>query len=160
MGLWAVGKASSENTPLCFGIDTDLSSLSSTPVYLARLSIFPSVYHHSDVLQRQTFLGLLWGNWKHTQGMSSPEKVPRQCPHPPPPPKVTWGGCRARCSPAPAPGALPGFLLLTYKPHLGACLAKDASQEAPVLSSLSPSHILIDPPPQFLHPPPRFLFLP
>lgn len=141
-----------EHSP-CFGIDTISPPLSSTPVYLARLSIFPSVYHHSDVLQRQTFLGLLWGKLEAHAGHVQPGESAQTVPPTPAPPKVTWEGMQGSLLSRTCTWGSARLSFLTYKPHLGACLAKDASQEAPsVLSSLSPSHILIDPPPQF--PPP------
>jgi len=125
----------------CSGTDTTSPPLSSTPVYLARLSIFPSVYHHSDVLQRQTFLGLLWGKLEAHAGHVQPGESAQTAPpaHPPHPPRWAGRWCSARCSRFTWGSARLSFL--TFKPHLGACLAKDASQAASsVLSSLSPHH--------------------
>ena len=93
----------------CSGTDTTSPPLSSTPVYLARLSIFPSVYHHSDVLQRQTFLGLLWGKLEAHAGHVQPGESAQTAPpaHPRTPPGGLGGD--ARLAALALPGALPGF---------------------------------------------------
>jgi len=141
----------------CSGTDTTSPPLSSTPVYLARLSIFPSVYHHSDVLQRQTFLGLLWGKLEAHAGHVQPGESAQTAPpaHPPHPPQVGWE-------------VMLGSLLSLY---LGLCPAFLPNVQAPswclfgqrripgsVLSPFltqSSSHTHIDPPPQSLHAPHR-----
>ena len=100
-GAVGYGQSCFREHSTCFGIDSTSPPLSSTPVYLAQLSIFPSVYHHSDVQQRQTFLGLLRGKLEAHVGHVQP------CPHLP-----RWAGrwCWPRCSPTPLPGALPAFV--------------------------------------------------
>lgn len=106
-----------EHSP-CFGIDTISPPLSSTPVYLARLSIFPSVYHHSDVLQRQTFLGLLWGKLEAHAGHVQPGESAQTVP--PPPTPTPQGGL----------GGDAGLAALLHL-YLGLCLAFVPNVQAP-----------------------------
>lgn len=150
-----------EHSP-CFGIDTISPPLSSTPVYLARLSIFPSVYHHSDVLQRQTFLGLLWGKLEAHAGHVQPGESAQTVPPTPPTPQGDLGGDAGLA-------ALPHL-------HLGLCPAFVPNVQAPswclfgqrripggtlspfLTQSITHPHWPPSPVPSTLLP--RFLFLP
>lgn len=154
MGLWAVGKASSESTALfwnryyLFSPVIYPSLLGTTKHFPLRLSSFRCS------AKANIFRAFMGKTGSTCRACPARRKCPDSAPQPPHQVgwevmlglllshTFTWGSAR--------------LSFLTFKPHLGACLAKDTSQAASsVLSSLSPHHTSTSTPlPSPLHAPP------